>query len=107
MLPEHEAELRAYNRRAARWGRPMLVAVLGLTVALVALAVVGAALGLSEAETAGGAGALVVALGLVVVAFPFATPETSEALGVRASVRVARVAGVVTVATGVWLALAA
>ena len=107
VLPEHEDDLRAYNASVTRWGRPMLVGLLALTVALVGLAVAGAVLGVSEADTAVGAGALVGAMGLVIVAFPFATPETVGAVGIRASVRIARVLGLVAVALGVWIAVAA
>lgn len=103
VLPEHEADLRAYVGRVARYGRTFFVAILAITALLVAVPLVGDAAGWSDRSIAASVGLGVVALGALIVAFPFATPETVGAFGVRTSVRIARVLGGITVALGVWI----
>jgi small neutral amino acid transporter SnatA (MarC family) len=48
----------------------------------------------------------VAALGLLFVAFPFTTPETSAFLGLRRSIRIARVLGLLLAALGAWIVIA-
>ncbi len=103
--PEHEAELRAFAERARRYGRPFLLTMAGLTLAMVVVAVLGTADVLSESATAALIGLLTALVGLTIIVMPFATPETVGGLGVRASVRLARVVGVATIGLGVVIAL--
>lgn len=88
--PEHEAETRRFFDYAARFGRLFLALVLVSTAILLAGAFV------SPRDFV--AGQLLVALGLlalggVVLVFPFATPETVAMVGLRRSIRLARAAG--------------
>ena len=105
VLPEHEADLRAYNARVVRYGRPFLAGMLGLCGLLVAAAVAGPAFGWGDRTVAAVVGLGVVGMGALMVALPFATPQTVEALGIRASRRGARALGVLTVALGGTIAL--
>lgn len=104
VLPEHEADLRAYNARVARYGRPMLVAILGLSALLLIVTAGGAVFGLSGRAMALSAGLGVAAMGALLVAFPFATPQTVDALGIRAARTTARVLGVLTLLLGLGIA---
>lgn len=105
MLPEHEASLRAYAARAQRWGRSFLLAVLALTLASMGIAILGAAGVLTEEAVLIAIGAVVGLMGVMVIAFPFPTPETVRAFGVRRSITIARGAGLLTLAVGLGMAL--
>ncbi|MEM1117187.1 MAG: hypothetical protein AAF845_19855 [Bacteroidota bacterium] len=100
VLPEHEADLRAYLDLAARYGRPMLGGVLGLTAAIVGVAVLAVAFGWPDRLVAVAVGALTAGIGLVLIALPFVTPQTVMAFGLQSSVRIARWVGGLTVAVG-------
>lgn len=108
VLPEHEAELRAYAGQARRHGRTLLVGLLSLTAVSV-LAAVLALLGvLGDLATARAIGGSVIGMGALMVAVPLATPETLQAFGARRARQIARVSGGLTVAIGlaigVWMA---
>ncbi len=105
VLPEHESDVRAYVQRVERGGRLMLAGVLGLSGIMVAVAVGGEVAGWSDRVIAQIAGWLVIAMSGLLVAFPFATPQTVGALGIRASIRLTRALSVVLAAIGVWIAL--
>ena len=105
VLPEHEADLRAYNARATRYGRPFVLAMLAFSALLLGVAVGGAVLGLSETLVSRLVGLGVAAIGWLTIAFPFATPQTVGMLGVRRSIHLARGLGVLTVALGARIAL--
>jgi len=96
--PQHRAALVAHGRFAARYARWFLPAVV-VSLALMVLAT----------QLAGTPGlALGLALfGTLLVALPFATPETVWMLGVRKSVLLARGIGVVMALVGVILAVGA
>ena len=98
VLPEHRDELLAYAGRVERHGRRMLVSVLGLTVISVA-----APLALPKPWAVPSLAATLVLLGLAIARDPFCTPETLEWFGVRASLRVARIAAWVTGLLGLAL----
>lgn len=102
-LPEHADDVRRYRQRVERWGTPMLLALLGLTGVLLVAAVGGSAFGWSDGVVGGVAGASVAAMGLVMVVFPFATPQMVGAFGIRRSVRIARGLGLLTAALGVGI----
>jgi cation transport ATPase len=107
VLPEHADELRAFATQAQRMGRTFLVGVLGLS-ALTLLPIALHVMGLwSEAAVGVAVGLITAAVGALVIAFPFATPETAAMLGVRRSIRVARWVGALTIVFGVGVAVAA
>lgn len=97
--PKHEAELRAYVAHARKWGRFCLVSVLLLSLIC---------LGASTVVVVWPPAMLVIALatfllGALVIAFPFATPETVAWLGIQRSVKLARVAGVLVLVLAAWM----
>ena len=105
VLPEHEADLRAYNDRVARYGRTFLRAMFGLSAVLLGVSVGGALGGWSDDVVGLVVGFGLSAVGWLMIAFPFATPQTVGALGIRRSVWIARVLGALTVGLGIWIAL--
>ncbi|PAP75512.1 hypothetical protein [Rubrivirga marina] len=106
VLPEHEAALRAYNERVARFGKTFLRAMLGLSAALLGVAVGAPLFGWPDATASAIVGLGVSGIGWLMIAFPFATPTTVRSLGIRRSIWIARGLGAVTVGLGIWIALA-
>ena len=104
VLPEHEAELRAYAERAQRHGSTLLLGILGLTVVSLLAAVLGMADVLSGTMTVWTIGACIGAIGALMVVLPLATPETLQAFGARRSIQIARVSGLVTLVIGLAIA---
>ena len=100
VLPEHEADLRAFADRARRMGRPFLVTILSLTAAILVVAALGTFEVISGAASAWGVGLGCIGMGVLMVALPFATPETVAAFGVRRSITLACVSGVIVIAVG-------
>ena len=107
VLPEHEADLRAYNDRVATHGRTFVRSMFGLSAVLLGVAVGGAVADWPTSIVSAVVGLGVSAIGWLMIAFPFATPQTVGALGIRRSVRLTRVLGAVTVGLGIWIALIA
>ena len=92
--PEYESELRSYTQRLTRYGRLYIILVIVFVLATITFAILG--------SMTGGVVSLL-AMGLILVAFPFATPETVQIEGVRMSVRNSRIAGAVLVVVAVSL----
>ena len=96
VCPAHEAEVRAFHAYAERYG--------GWFLALFGLLVFGAfmsiPLGISERIVAG---VVPFCFGVLMVVFPFATPQTVQILGMRTSVLVVRLGGVALAGYGVFL----
>jgi hypothetical protein len=105
VLPEHEAALRAHVARARRYGLPFLIGVVVIGVLAFALALSPIIRPDWEPIATPISGVLVIVLGLLFVAFPFTTPETSAFFGLRASIRIARVLGLLLAALGAWIVL--
>ena len=101
VLPEHEEALREFVERARRFGRPFLLSVLAFTLGMVAAVVLGSLDVWSSPVTAGIAGTLLSLLGLLLVIFPFATPETVQAFGVCRSILIVRVLGLLALVAGI------
>lgn len=104
VLPEHEDELRAYLDLAVRYARTALYAMLALAAAIVVVTIGALALQVPDRLVAIAVGGLTAAIGLVLVALPFSTPQTVMVVGLRQSVRIARWIGWVTVAIGAAIA---
>ena len=106
VLPEHESALRAHIDLGHRYGSRFLVAmiVLGLAAFTFAMA---PAIDRSLAPTAVPiAGVLIGLMGVLMIALPFTTPETSAFFGLRRSIRIARVLGAVMLVLGAWIVIA-
>ena len=84
VLPQHEDEFRDWAGHVVTRLRLFLVLVVAATV----LTILGGAL-----LDLPGLGIGLAALGLVIIALPFATPETGAVLGLATSIRIARTAG--------------
>lgn len=95
VAPEYEQRTRDFVARAVRYGRPFLVGVLLGLAGLIGFATAG------RFEAAGGS---LVALGLLFQVLPFATPQTVEWFGLRTSIVVARLGGLVLAGLGVLIA---
>lgn len=92
--PEHEEAFRNHNDYAQRYGFLFLVCT-GILVAAALFKTWGAV----------GYGAIVGALGALIMVFPFATPETARVIGAKASIQVARLLGAFLVGLGVLIGL--
>lgn len=100
VLPEHEEEFIAFNRYLVRYVRPFLWSVVNLTVAIVVLPLAALLMGAGERLVLTVVAVGVVLLGLLMVVFPFSTPETVRWLGLRRARMVTRVMGFVTMGLG-------
>lgn len=96
--PEHESELRSYAHRLTRFGRLYVTLMVVFVLAAIAFAVLGSRTG----EVAS-----LLGMGVILVAFPFATPETVRIEGVRSSVRHTRIAGAALTVLGIGLLIGA
>lgn len=99
--PEHEEELRRFVDLALRRGRFFLAVMLGGSVVMTAASVLIPVWPWALWGVTGG----LAAMGVTIVLCPFATPETVRTIGIRRSVALARVAGVVTVGMAIWVAV--
>jgi hypothetical protein len=93
--PEHEASFRRFNDDRNRYARPVVVALIVLSLLTVPLAF------WSEVWSS----ALLVPLGMLLVRFPFATGTTYEVISTRASIHLIRAAGVGFILFGAWFVL--
>jgi uncharacterized membrane protein len=89
VLPEHEEELRRFVTYQRRFGRLfLLLMVLGTAVVIFVRSNVGV-------------GLTMIGLGVVTFAFPFATPETVQMIGMRKSIRSVRYLSILPILIGV------
>lgn len=106
VLPEHESALRAHIDLGRRYGSRFLIGMIALGVAAFAIAMA-PAINASSAPTAVPlSGGLIGLMGVLMVALPFTTPETSGFFGLRRSIRIARVLGVLMLILGAWIVIA-
>lgn len=105
--PEHEARARDFVGTAYRESGRFVVAMLFLPFLLFVPAA--AASGLSGAArgfeywVAIFGGAVLILLGVFMIRYPFATPQTERLLGLKYSIWLVRVAAVGIVTGGIWL----
>ena len=103
--PEHADQARAYFDAVATHGRRVMAMILGL--AAVQVLCVPLALGerISEGTLGLALGGSVFLMGVVVLRYPFCTPETIQIFGARRSVGIARGLGCLLLGLGVALPL--
>lgn len=97
--PEHEEELRAFVLYANKHARLFM----GLVSILSVACLVGAFLLKDRPEMRWVLGATIALLGATIWIFPFATPETTAMLGLRASRTLARASAVITALMGLGM----
>jgi hypothetical protein len=90
--PEHESEFRQFNAHVLRYGRVLVGIIVAGTVLLVGFALSGSSLG---------AGLTTIAMGIVTLLFPFATPETVQVHGLRRSIQMSRRLGMLGIGIGI------
>lgn len=93
VCPVQEAEFRHFYTQAARHGN-LFLGLIGLIVA------VGFGLVLFESDV--GVALLLLSIAAVMLTLPFATPQTVQRFGVRTSVWLVRVGGVVMLGFGIF-----
>jgi hypothetical protein len=96
VCPAHEGRVRGFHAFSQRYGGWFL-ALLGANFVLALLLVL---LGSGEATVAG---AVFLTLGITVAVFPFATPQTVQALGMRSSIILGRVLAFLLIMYGGFL----
>ena len=95
VLPEYEPDLRRFMERVSRFGLAFVLLMILLSIAVVMAAAishrfVGLAVGL---------------MGVMLVVFPFATPQVVNAIGIQKSITFARSLGVGLIGFAFYLAL--
>lgn len=102
----HERPLRRFLARLRRDARRFLVLLIGVVILPMGLTAVAHLVGIDESVRTQWqdvvTGIMSLGVGMIFLAFPFATPLTVEGLGVRTSVRLVRGIGVVASAVGIW-----
>jgi len=95
VLPEYEEKLRKFVQLGHRFGLAFLTSMLVLTLAVPIAA-------LTRRYVL--AGTLVAAEGVLLIIFPFATPETVRSLGIGPSITLVRVVACSVILIGAFLA---
>ena len=98
VLPEYEQRLRRFIRHLERFGLKFLLSILILVMALPIAAVM---------RRYPLLGVVVVLMGIDLVVFPFATPETVKLLGFGSSIVLVRAIGFVAIVIGLSVAATA
>ncbi|MFD2531795.1 hypothetical protein [Gracilimonas halophila] len=101
VLPEFESKLREFNDRFITYGRTFLYLIIGLTILLVVVPLLVLALSVSEKFLLLVTGFITSLMGIVVVIFPFTTPETIHWLGIRKAQKIGRFVGFLTLILGI------
>lgn len=97
VLPEHAAELRIHAERVRRYGTPFLVAIVTLSILILAAALLPVFGDAWRRPAIVGTGIVLGLMGALVIALPFSTPETSRFFGLRRSIQIARASGALLV----------
>ncbi|MDG5767854.1 hypothetical protein QA596_10285 [Balneolales bacterium ANBcel1] len=105
MLPEYEQQFLAFHRRFVRYARPFFLGILGLVVLLLTVTLLPFIFPVSHSVILFGVGGITVVMGVLIMRFPFATPETVDWLGLEMAQKMARWAGLATLATGIVICL--
>lgn len=99
--PEHEITFRAFNQYSEKFNKLFLVligiALLAMILLQIVLVAVNQNLGII------GVGVAVIFLGILVIVFPFSTPETVMLFGLKSAIKLVRVVGLVAVGLGGWV----
>ncbi|MEW6555782.1 MAG: hypothetical protein AB1349_00330 [Elusimicrobiota bacterium] len=96
ILPEYESNFRRFAEYVTKYAILFLLLVLGSIIAIIIFGTVGI-------QTA--FNITVIFLGVLTILFPFATPETVAMCGVRISIWLARVCGLLAIGCGILLLL--
>ena len=100
--PGHEEKVQTFAAHFRRYGRFFLV-----SIAAVLLAPLVTSFFFSEAAEDVLGGVFVALLGVILIAFPFCTNATAEMMGLRSSIRLARVLGMICLLLGAVIAATA
>jgi hypothetical protein len=98
---EHRQNFVEFNRKVQRYGPIFLWGIGGFVTLTAVLQVL--IFAFSPALGAAGVGAALVLLGGMLIALPFATPETVAMVGARASIKMVRAGGAVVVVFGLFI----
>lgn len=101
---EHEDAFRSFAAGANRNGRTFLFGLVAFALAFCALGVADVVLDLDNRLVAVAGGAAVALLGVMLIRYPFATPETTSGMGIDLSIKMVRVYGGVFIAAGLAMA---
>ena len=101
---EHEDALRRFAALANRNGRRFILGTVGVAVAMLLVPIGAVAFGLAPSLGRIATGSGTTLLGVMIVVWPFATPETVGMMGIERSVRLVRVVGVVFTLAGLAMA---
>ncbi|WP_322569427.1 hypothetical protein [Rhodohalobacter sp.] len=94
VLPEHEEELRQFNRFFVQNARRFLGLIIFIILFLLLTPLIILLAPLSDHVALHLVGFSMMALGFVIYIYPFATPETLQVLGIKKSIIACRISGV-------------
>lgn len=111
VLPEHEEKLRDFNSSFVKEGRTFLYWMMGTVIMMPILVVTGLILtalySMPQSILLALVGLPVALIGILMLRYPYSTPETVEWLGIKKSVKVVRWCGIGTIALGAAITLRA
>lgn len=109
ILPEHEEKLRDFNSSFVKEGRTFLYWMMGTVIVIPFLVVAGLILtslySVPQSILLALVGLPVVLIGVLMLRYPYSTPETVKWLGIAKSVKVVRWCGIGTIALGAAITL--
>lgn len=105
VLPEYEQNLREYNKKLCAHGRTFLLFILTLSAILMTAPVFVLLLEVPESLILYAVGVLIASLGIGIIFYPFATPETVKWLGLERAIKIARYTGVIMILLGILIGM--
>lgn len=101
VLPEYEQSLRKFNGRLVDWGRSFLKLIFGLILLMLISVLLALIFSVSNSMVLYAVGINTSLIGLVIVLFPFATPETVKWMGLKRAIIAVRTTGFLTIIFGI------
>ena len=102
VLPEHEQKLRNFNHEFVQNGKMFLMIILSITFLMAFVALMAAFLPGSENILISIVGISVSSIGITLVKYPFATPETVQLFGIKKSVQIVKISGYIITLIGLF-----
>lgn len=105
VLPEFEQELRDYIKRFVKHGRLFLILVCGLILILPVIALVAIIFSFPDSSILISVGIITTLFGVVILFFPFTTPETIHWLGLKRAIFTSHFTGIIIIILGIYISL--
>ena len=103
VLPEYEEDLRRYNHKFFTFGKSFVFVIIVLSALMIIAPVTLIAVSAPDPIILLSVGFLIFLMGILIVIFPFSTPETNRWLGIAKAMIVTRILGVLSALFGLAL----